>query len=320
MEIRNLITFLRATEEKSFSRTAAYLGYAQSTVTMQIKQLEEELGVRLFDRIGKTVLITEKGEELKKIAAVIVNAAAEASHIGETDTDIREPLRIGLTESLQNHYMPDLIHEYHMQNPKSSLIVQTATVSELIDRLAHNKVDFIFVCSERVRAPYLIPAWEKREPIYFVASPEHSLASVRYLTLKDILCADFLQTESDSGYGLALERHMSEKGYSLSSCLSIGNPDVILQLIRKNDGIAFLPAYICHDAFHDGTLSILDYDTSSIGIWTQLLYHKNKFITGAMRSFMNLTISRLTGVSAEYEKDLPFLPKEENPPEKVSLS
>ena len=53
MEIRNLITFLRATEEKSFSRTAAYLGYAQSTVTMQIKQLEEELGVRLFDRIRK---------------------------------------------------------------------------------------------------------------------------------------------------------------------------------------------------------------------------------------------------------------------------
>ena len=219
MEIRNLITFLKAAEEGSFSRAAVALGYAQSTVTMQIKQLEEELGVRLFDRIGKTVVITPKGEELRSIALVIIRAAEEASHLGDADSEITDNLRIGVTESLQDRYMPDLIHDYYLQNPKSAMVVKAASISTLIEMLHHSQLDLVFICNERIRSPYLTTAWEKKEPVYFVSSPDHPLQKKKDLSLDDILAATFLQTETDSSYGLGLSRYLADRGYTLSSHL-----------------------------------------------------------------------------------------------------
>lgn len=289
MEIRNLITFLKITEEKSFSRTAKQLGYAQSTVTMQIKQLEEELGVRLFDRIGRTVITTDKGEALKKLASSIIKIAAEASHLGDTDQEIREPIRIGLTESLQNRYMPELIYQYHEKHPHSSMMVKAESIGVLLDMAAHNRLDLIFICHERIRSPQFVTAWEQKEPVYFTASPQHPLMTKDPpLLLDDILKSTFLQTENDSSYGLALNRYLAARGCTLSSYLDIGNPDVIIQLLKKEAGISFLPRYIIEPSLQDRSLAILPYDTSSIDVWVQLLYHKDKFVTASMRSFISL--------------------------------
>lgn len=290
MEIRNLITFLKITEEKSFSRTAEQLGYAQSTITMQIKQLEEELGVRLFDRIGRTVITTDKGESLKKLASSIIQIASEASHLGDTDQEITEPIRIGLTESLQNCYMPELIYQYHEKHPHSSMIVKAESISVLLNMAAHNRLDLIFICHERIRSANFITAWEQKEPVYFTASPRHPLIKKNTsVSLDEILTNTFLQTENDSSYGLALNRYLSTRGRTLSSYLDIGNPDVIIQLLKRGAGISFLPRYIIESSLQDHSLSILPYDTSSIDVWVQLLHHKDKFITSSMRSFISLT-------------------------------
>ena len=74
MEVRNLVTFLKVTELKSFSRAAEALDYSQSAVTVQIQQLERELGVQLFDRIGKTVSITQYGKDFVSYARDVVSA------------------------------------------------------------------------------------------------------------------------------------------------------------------------------------------------------------------------------------------------------
>lgn len=82
MEVRNLVTFLKVTELKSFSRAAEALDYSQSAVTVQIQQLERELGVQLFDRIGKTVSITQYGKDFVSYARDVVSAIARASAFG----------------------------------------------------------------------------------------------------------------------------------------------------------------------------------------------------------------------------------------------
>ena len=79
MEVRNLVTFLKVTELKSFSRAAEALDYSQSAVTVQIQQLERELGVQLFDRIGKTVSITQYGKDFVSYARDVVSAIARAA-------------------------------------------------------------------------------------------------------------------------------------------------------------------------------------------------------------------------------------------------
>ena len=97
MEVRNLVTFLKVTELKSFSRAAEALDYSQSAVTVQIQQLERELGVQLFDRIGKTVSITQYGKDFVSYARDVVSAIARASAFASSDSELSGTVRVGHT-------------------------------------------------------------------------------------------------------------------------------------------------------------------------------------------------------------------------------
>ena len=86
MEIRNLITFTKVAETQSLSKAAKALGYAQSTVTMQMQQLEQELGAQLYERVGKQIRITQTGQEFLSYASAIVRMSEEALQVGKQDT------------------------------------------------------------------------------------------------------------------------------------------------------------------------------------------------------------------------------------------
>ncbi len=101
MEIRNLVTFLKVTELNSFSKAAEALDYSQSAVTVQIQQLERELGVRLFDRIGKNVSITQYGKNFISYARDIVSAVARAQVFASEETELTGMVQVG---TLNSHY------------------------------------------------------------------------------------------------------------------------------------------------------------------------------------------------------------------------
>ena len=100
MEIRNLVTFLKVTELNSFSKAAEALDYSQSAVTVQIQQLERELGVRLFDRIGKNVSITQYGKNFISYARDIVSAVARAQVFASEETELTGMVQVGTLNSL----------------------------------------------------------------------------------------------------------------------------------------------------------------------------------------------------------------------------
>ena len=100
MEVRNLITFLKIIETGSFSKAAEQLTYSQSTVTVQIQQLEEEIGVQLFDRIGKKIYVTEKGHELEAYAQQIIALTQQAAAIGGEEQELQGTLRLACLDSL----------------------------------------------------------------------------------------------------------------------------------------------------------------------------------------------------------------------------
>ena len=112
MEFRNMKTFLKVSDLQSFTKAAEELGYSQSTVTVQIKQLEEELGVLLFERIGKNVKLTEQGRVFRSQAREIVHAVEQLrSTMGETE-QIRGSLRVGTVDSLCTKRMPYILQEF----------------------------------------------------------------------------------------------------------------------------------------------------------------------------------------------------------------
>ena len=117
MTITQLTTFLKITEQGSFSAAANSLGYAQSTITTQIKQLEEELDCQLFDRLGKTVVLTSKGERLIAYAEKMLQLERE---IRLDISDEQEPsgvLKIGVSESLCYNHIPEYLMRYREALP-----------------------------------------------------------------------------------------------------------------------------------------------------------------------------------------------------------
>ena len=112
MEIRNITTFVRVAELQSFSRAAEQLGYSQSAVTVQIRQLEQELGLLLFERIGKQVRLTENGSRFVLRALDILNAVDAAKNMAYEPERVFGKLRIATAESLLISVLPPVIMKF----------------------------------------------------------------------------------------------------------------------------------------------------------------------------------------------------------------
>ena len=143
MEIRNLVTFARIAEVQNFSKTAEQLGYSQSAVTMQIKQLEGELGAQLFERIGKQVKLTQAGERLLPYALEILAAVRQAENIVREPGAISGRLRIGTCESFVNSILPPVMMEFCHLCPRVEVSTHTALVPDLFAMLRQNDVDLL---------------------------------------------------------------------------------------------------------------------------------------------------------------------------------
>ena len=109
MEIRNIATFLKVAGTQNFSKAAEQLGYSQSAVTVQIQQLEKELDTQLFERIGKRVYLTEKGQEFVFYANEIMRVTNRALDFSKKNSVPKGTLRIGGVESICTALLPDLI-------------------------------------------------------------------------------------------------------------------------------------------------------------------------------------------------------------------
>ena len=113
MEIRQLQTFVQAAQLESFSKTAEMLGYSQSAITVQMRLLETELNTRLFDRMGKRVVLTPQGREFLKSANKILYEVNKASKSMNEERELTNPLHVGTIESLCTAKFPRILSEFH---------------------------------------------------------------------------------------------------------------------------------------------------------------------------------------------------------------
>ena len=111
MELREIRTFLQIAQKQSFSKAAEALGYSQAAVTVQIKQLEEELGIHLFDRLGKKTVLTHHGEIFYRYAVTILGTVADAKNAVSASTELSGDLTIGTIESICESIIPPALPE-----------------------------------------------------------------------------------------------------------------------------------------------------------------------------------------------------------------
>ena len=215
---------------KSFSRAAESLGYSQSAVTVQIRQLEEELDTRLFDRIGKHISLTARGVQFLEHAYDVLQEVNKA-RLSVSDTgELHGRLHIGTIESLCFSKLPAALHAYWQRHPKVVVHVTTGEPKFLIERMERGELDLIYIRGELdliyiLDEPRYSNNWnklmERKERVVFVTSASlgAELEGIPELTVEDLLDRPFYLTERDTNYRRVLDRFLAARNRSLTPFL-----------------------------------------------------------------------------------------------------
>ncbi|MCR4955476.1 MAG: LysR family transcriptional regulator [Lachnospiraceae bacterium] len=288
MELRNLRTFLEVADSGNFTKTAASLGYSQSAVTAQIKQLEGELGVPVFDRLGKSISLTEAGRTLYSYAQQMMSIENEAlTTIKNTDAMTGE-LRMAIDESLATSFLPDILNHYREQYPDVDLIVRVAGFNTMQNLIKDNVIDIIYTLDRLDIKSELERPRVLEEPIYFIAPSDHPLSQKETVSIKEIVKEPFIFTDSESIYRIELETRLAAMNLKIRPFLEVQNTDIICRLVSKGIGLAFVPACVAKSYVKDGKVTVLDVPDVDIHMYRQFLYHKDKWQTPQMKAMCQL--------------------------------
>ena len=293
MELRNIVTFLRIAELQSFTKAAKQLGYNQSTVTVQIKQLESELNIRLFDRIGKNIRLTEIGAEFFEYANELVAIADKAKKIAAKPSEPTGKVRIGMLESLAMSIFPEILYNYHKLYPDVETVVKADATFPLFDMLNHNELDMLFIFDKKYYNQEWIRSYEKEYDVVFVASSKNPISNKKNLTMDDLLKEPFMLTEKDVSYRAPFDEYLSSIDKRVDPFLEIGNTETIIYFLKRDMGVSLLPYYTVKKSVEDKELSILDIKECPIKMYIQILYHKNKWKTPQMQALEDLIRTQL---------------------------
>lgn len=287
MEFRELATFLEIAKESSFSRAAKNLGYSQAAVTIQIRRLEAELGVRLFDRLGKQVTLTHQGQVFSQHAARLMTDLAQAKYALSEPAILTGRLCIGAIESVCSSLFPPLLTRFHKLHPQVSVSLQTDSPSVLLNRLNRNALDIVYFLDKRMYDPKWVKAFEEPDQVIFIASPGHPLAG-RQASLQEVIRYPMILTEKNASYRFILEQHLAAMGLQVSPFLEIGNTEFIIKLLLEGQGLSFLPEFTVRRHLLSGRLSQIRVPGFSLDIWKQIVYHKDKWVSREMEEFLRL--------------------------------
>ena len=293
MEIRQLKTFRTLARMGSFTYTAAALDYVQSTITAQIQSLEEELGVTLFDRLGKGVRLTDAGTRLLSYADQILQLADEA-RIHVTGTDIPTgTLRISAPETLCIYRLPQLLSEFHKLFPQVQVIFRPCRVADLRREVMDGNLDVAFVLEEVIQFGSLTTEVLRRESLSVIASPDHRLSQREIVYPGDLINEPILLTELGCNYRNLFENALIRAGVYPKSNLEFNSIEAIKQCVIAGMGISVLPTVAIQSAFAAGQLVCLPWFEPDFHVFSQMIWNKTRWQSPQLIAFVSLTRNML---------------------------
>lgn len=287
MDLRALSIFIEVAELGSFTRAGEKLGYSQPTISFQIKQLEKEMGVQLFDRIGHTVTLTDAGRDALGYAQQICHTGQEMLLGIDRRREPAGMLRLGMADSLCEPLIVGHYGQFRTAYPKVCLHITTLDTSALLESLDHNDVDMICTMDDHVYDTNYVIADEEEIGAHFVASPRHPLAKLTEVALRQLLEEPFLLTEKGMSYRRLMDEQLARNCMEINPVLETGQADLICKLVSENTGLSFLPDYVTENMVRSGKLIRLKVPDLQVVVWKQLLYRREKWLSAPMRAMID---------------------------------
>lgn len=292
MDIKNLVTFMHVAELNSFTKAAQKLGYSQSTVSFQIRQLETELNSQLFERINHTIALTEKGRDVLAYAHQVSKLTQELEESMRDEKAVTGYVRLATAASLCDSLLGEQFPEFRSRYPGIALKIIAAGTEEMFRLLNHNEVDAILTLDNHIYDAEYVIAREEKRGVHFVAASDHPLRREKAIPIRRLIQEPFILTEKGMSYRRMMDEKLAEMSLEIKPVLEIGSTSLICSLVEQGAGISFLPDYVTDKEVAAGRMIYLQVENFEIEIWKQLLYHRDKWVSAQMETVIQYCMDR----------------------------
>ena len=276
MEIRNLQTFLKVAALGNFTHAGEALGYSQANISAQIKQLESEVGVPLFNRIGRGVTLTQFGETLLPYASRIVSTAEEMQTLLRPDAELTGTLRVGMVESLFDCVHAGVLSDYHRRFPRVKIALTVDATQTLKEKLQKGTIDLACL----IDAPSAEAEWNRlysaQTEVVVAANPSHPLAGRRSVTLSDLKGQQWVLMEESAPYSVEFHAALDRAEVGIEPFLTMQSARAACEMVQREPVLSLLPIYTIRSAVSDGRIVVLPLRELHLQQTVQILLHRGK--------------------------------------------
>ena len=293
MEIRQLRSFINVARLLSFNRAARKMNYAQSSVSAQIHALEEELGVNLFDRLGKTIILTEAGERLVQYAEKISALEEETRSELKSESQPRGSLTIRMPESLGIYRFPPVIKEFVSEHSGVRLNFTACTHEGLQQDLRKGVTDLGFLLTESINDADLEAEVLGFENIMLVAAAGHPLTKKKQVRANDLKEETFLLSRVDCSYRRSFEKLLEAQGISIENTIMFNSVSSLKECAIQGLGLTVLPKMTVSTEIASKRLAPVRWKDGQFEVALLMVWYKERWISPKLKAFMATTRSVL---------------------------
>ncbi|GGF79707.1 LysR family transcriptional regulator [Paenibacillus albidus] len=289
MDLTYLRTFREVAKRQSFTRAAEELGYAQSSVTMQIQKIEKEYGVPLIERHGRQLRLTPPGEELLKLFVEMLDLYDRsketiAQQIGGT-------LTIGTIDSLAAFYLPPFLQQLRTRFPGLNIHLQTEQEANLVTKIKDGEVDIGLLLDRNTTDSQLSRTIIRNEPLVLIAPANHPLARLDTVKLQDLNSCEFIVSEESCIYRSLFENLLKDHGILFRIGFELSNLEAIKRCVMNGLGLALLPRIVAQEEIKRGDLAELPFIHPEIHFDLQLLLHPKKWKSQPLQFLIQMLLA-----------------------------
>lgn len=284
LTLRQLKVFGSVARHLNYTRAAEELHLTQPAVSMQVKQLEDSLGVTLLEQLGKRIHLTEAGQEVLTYARSINQQLDELEDVLNRIKGLSGGrLRISVATTA-NYFIPTLLGTFSRQYPDVTVTLDVTNRETLLRQLNENIVDLVIMGQPPAAADVEAEAFMDN-PLVVVAPPGHPLAGIKRIPLARLQEETFLVREPGSGTRIAMERFFSERGMKLRTGMEVGSNEAIKQSVQAGLGLGLLSQATIEQELTLKRLVVLDIRDFPIMRHWYLVHRRGKRLSAAAEAF-----------------------------------
>jgi DNA-binding transcriptional LysR family regulator len=292
MDFYQLFYFRKVAETKSISRAAEELMLTQPAVSKRMRALEEELGEKLFDRIGKKVFLTKAGGVLLAHADRILRSVEEAkTAVRDLSEECSGELVIGTSDHISLHRLPGILKTYITAFPKVDLKLRCHRSETILEMVGKNLVDIGVITLPRVSANLISRViWD--DPMSLVFPKGHPLAVMKKIRLKDIIRYGMILPEAGTTTRKNIDAAFSKKKLVANVTMEVAYIETIKGLVKVGLGISILPDKAVEQEVKSGQLVKASLQDAKFSRDLGVVYLKYKFLSRPAVEFLRFLDKR----------------------------